>query len=40
MFDKLRRKLIDVFNEQEPRQLILSQIEIENLLDVVDSGLT
>ena len=37
MFDKLGRILIEVFNEQEPHQLILSETEIENLLEAVDS---
>ena len=37
MFDKLGRILIEVFNEQEPHQLILSETETENLFQVVDS---
>lgn len=46
MFDILRRILIalqlyiEAFNKQEPHQLILSQIEIEKLLEVVESGPT
>ena len=46
MFDILRRILIalqlyiEAFNKQEPHQLILSQIEIEKHLEVVESGPT
>ena len=37
MFDKLGRILMEFFNEQELHQLILSETEIENLLEAVDS---